>query len=183
MTLQAERDDRRVGKLFPAGPIGFDSLAARVSWTFPQGDLLVRLDDVAFANADLAGSIFGTYRGDAKGSRGVDLTGDSPASKATGVPVHSPAGRRGGDWLKHRLQAGTASEARWRFRGDPRRLPVPRPGARRVQDQRPGDRWDARVRRRLAEAHQRPPIWRLTADAQDSSPRRALGRRSATPSS
>ena len=75
MTIQASATTVESAKLFPAGPIGFDSLAARVSWTFPQGDLLVRLDDVAFANADLAGSIFGTYRGDAKGSRGVDLTG------------------------------------------------------------------------------------------------------------
>ena len=41
-----------------------------MSWTFPQGDVAVKLDDVAFANADIAGSISGTYRGGAKGVRG-----------------------------------------------------------------------------------------------------------------
>jgi len=124
VTLQSSATTVESAKLFPAGPIGFDSLAARVSWTFPQGDLLVRLDDVAFANADLAGSVVGTYRGDAKGSRGVDLTGR--LARIEGRQVYRYIPRLDAEvatWLKHRLQAGTASEARWRFRGDPRDFP------------------------------------------------------------
>ena len=125
VTLQSSATTVESAKLFPAGAIAFDSLAARVSWTFPQGDLLVKLDDVAFANADIAGSLSGTYRGDAKGARGVDLTGR--LARIEGRQVYRYIPRLDAEvvtFLKHRLQAGTAAgETRWRFRGDPRDFP------------------------------------------------------------
>ena len=134
--------------------------------------LAVKLDDVAFANADIAGSVSGTYRGGAKGVRGVDLTGRLARAEGKQVYRYIPqldpevaelaeAADPGGDGGRDEVPPPRRS----------RRLPVSRAGERRVQDQRPGDRRDARVRRRLAEAHQRHRRPRLRRpEAEDLEP-------------
>ena len=50
----------------------------------------MKLDDVAFANPDIAGSISGTYRDDGKGARGVDLTGRLARIEGTQVYRDTP---------------------------------------------------------------------------------------------
>ena len=60
--------------VFVEHAIGFDTLGARVGWAFPQGEFELRLDDVTFSNADLAGTANGRYRGGETGAKGIDLT-------------------------------------------------------------------------------------------------------------
>jgi len=130
VTLQSNATAIESPRFLPEGAIEFDSLAARVSWTFPQGDLFVKLDDFAFANADIAGSASGTYRGDGKGARGVDLTGR--LTRIEGRQVYRYIPRLDAEvrtFLKQRLQAGTSTDARWRLRGDLRDFPFREPGS------------------------------------------------------
>ncbi|HTO50102.1 MAG TPA: YhdP family protein [Burkholderiales bacterium] len=124
VALQAPTASVESAKLFPAGPLSFDSFTARVTWTFPQGDFLLKLDDVAFANADLAGSVSGTYRGGAQGARVVDFTGRLARGDGRQVYKYIPdLDEEVLVWLKQRILAGTANETKFRLRGDMRDFP------------------------------------------------------------
>ncbi len=119
LTIQAAHSTFDSARHFADRTLAFDTLNARASWSFPQGDLVVKLEDVAFANAEIAGSIAGTVRTGARGSRGVDLT--ARLARATGkavyryVPALPPEVAA---WLRARIQAGTVGETRIRLRGD-----------------------------------------------------------------
>jgi uncharacterized protein (TIGR02099 family) len=108
--------------------LSFESISARVGWSFPQGGLQLRLDDVAFSNADLAGTLSGSYRSDGKGMKGLDLT--ARVSRAEGksvykyIPFLPPSVAT---WLKDGIQSGAVGETRVRFRGDPRDFPFSDP--------------------------------------------------------
>ena len=124
VTIQANGASVDSAKLFADRTIAFDSLAARVSWSFPQDTLLVKLDDVAFANADVAGSVSGTYRGGAKGVGGVDLTGRLARAEGRHVYKYIPdLPPKVATWLRTRILSGTVGETRFRLRGDPHDFP------------------------------------------------------------
>jgi uncharacterized protein (TIGR02099 family) len=99
--------------------LAFDAVGARASWSFPQGSLQVRLENVTLSNADLAGSLSGTYRAGGKGVQGVDFT--ARLARAEGrhvykyVPLLPPEVVV---WLRERIQAGEVGETRFRVRGD-----------------------------------------------------------------
>jgi uncharacterized protein (TIGR02099 family) len=124
VTLQTNGATIESARFFTEGTVAFDTLTARVSWTVPQGDIAVKFEDVAFANADIAGSISGTYRHGAKGVRGVDLTGRLARVEAKHVYKYVPRlDEEVATWLKTRLLAGTGGETKLRFRGDPSDFP------------------------------------------------------------
>ncbi|HKC43806.1 MAG TPA: YhdP family protein [Burkholderiales bacterium] len=116
-------------RLFPERTLAFDALGARVGWSFPQGDLLLRLDDIVFSNPDLAGTLSGTYRTGAKGVRAVDIT--ARLTRAEGkhvyryVPLLPPEAVA---WLRDSIQSGTlVGDARFRIHGDPADFPFRNP--------------------------------------------------------
>jgi len=120
VTLQSSATTIESAKYLADVTVKFDTLAARVSWTFPQGTLAAKLDDVAFANADIAGSVSGTYRHGARGARVVDLTGRLARVEGRHVYKYIPRlDPEVSTWLKARIQAGTGGETKLRFRGDP----------------------------------------------------------------
>ncbi len=99
--------------------LAFDAVGARASWSFPQGNFQLRLDDVTLANADLAGSVSGTYRGGDKGVRGVDF--HARLARAEGRHVYKYIPRlppKVAIWLRDRIQSGDVGETRFRLRGD-----------------------------------------------------------------
>ena len=111
-------------RLFAEGRVGFDTLTARVSWTFPEGELAVKLDDFAFANADVAGSLAGGYRHGATGARSLDLTGRLARAEGRHIYRYIPRlDEEVATWLKARIQAGTLGDAKLRMRGDPADFP------------------------------------------------------------
>ncbi len=119
VTLQATGATIESAWIFADEAVEFDTLAARISWTFPQGKLAVRFDDVAFANADIAGSIGGTYRGGERGERGVDLTGRLTRAEGRHVYKYIPRlEAEVADWLRTRVRSGTVGETKLRLRGD-----------------------------------------------------------------
>ena len=129
ITLAAKGAAIEYPKLLPEdGRLAFDSLGARVGWSFPQGALQVRLDDVAFANADLGGTLSGSYRSDGRGAQGLDIT--ARVARAEGkaiyryIPFMPPSVVT---WLREGIQSGAVGETRIRFRGDPRDFPFADP--------------------------------------------------------
>ena len=100
--------------------VALDSLQGSVLWERSGGETAFTFEQLAFANAGIAGSASGTYR-TAKGGPGtIDLTGQLTRGDGREahryVPVVLPLAFRG--WLRRSLVAGTASEARLKINGN-----------------------------------------------------------------
>jgi len=99
--------------------LDFDAVGARVSWSFPQGNLQVRLEEVTLSNPDLAGSLSGTYRTGGKGVQGIDVTARLARGEGKHVYKYIPLlPREVAIWLRDRIQSGAVGETRFRLRGD-----------------------------------------------------------------
>jgi uncharacterized protein (TIGR02099 family) len=112
-------------QLFPE-PVTFDTLTAQLGWQRSARGLEFKLGNVEIANADLAGTIYGTYQTVADGPGIVDATVDMSrvAVKMTGRYTPVPAvNQETRDWLQAALQGGQADRFRVRLRGDLRDFP------------------------------------------------------------
>ena len=52
----------------------FDTLTAQLAWSHVQGELQLKLSNIAFANTDLAGTAFGNYTAVEGGPGVIDFT-------------------------------------------------------------------------------------------------------------
>ena len=91
----------------------------RVAWSFPDGNLDLKLEDVAAQNAEVALTLTGSYRTGPPGVRGIDIT--MRAARAHGPAIykyipHLPP--EVAEWLRTAIVAGAASDVRVRLRGD-----------------------------------------------------------------
>ena len=98
----------------------FDTLAAQVTWTRSGDDAEVRLNNVAFSNEHLAGTVLGVYRtaGSARGS--IDLTGNLTRAQARFVGHYIPlvVGKATQDWLDAAFLAGGGNSVTLRLKGN-----------------------------------------------------------------
>jgi uncharacterized protein (TIGR02099 family) len=103
----------------------FDTLAAQVTWTRSGDDAEVRLNNVAFSNAHLAGTVLGVYRtaGSARGS--IDLTGNLTRAQAHFVGRYIPlvVGKATQDWLDAAFLAGGGNSVTLRLKGNLDKFP------------------------------------------------------------
>lgn len=107
-------------------PVAFDVFTAQLGWQRNSRGLEFRLGNVDLANADLAGTLYGTYQTEADGPGSVDATVDMKrvAVKMTGRYTPVPAvNKQTRDWLQAALQGGQADKFRVRLRGDLRDFP------------------------------------------------------------
>ena len=112
-------------KLF-AEPVEFDTLAARLGWERNSRGLEIKLSNVDLANADLAGTIYGSYQAEQDGPGSVDATVNMSrvAVRRTGRYTPIPAvNKQTRDWLQAALQGGQADSFNVRLRGDLRDFP------------------------------------------------------------
>ena len=97
----------------------FDALAAQLAWSHARGELQLKLSNVAFANADVAGTAFGSYATAGAGPGAIDLTARLNRIEARRVPDYLQfVDRPVLDWLDQALLAGHASDASVRIKGD-----------------------------------------------------------------
>ena len=106
-------------KLF-ADPLAFDSLKGDVTWQRDGAGTGLTLTNVAFANADLAGTTAGTWRSHADGPGEIDLKAQLTRANLAGVPRYLPAaaGPAVRDWVRRALVKGTSNDARLTLAGD-----------------------------------------------------------------
>jgi uncharacterized protein (TIGR02099 family) len=102
----------------------FDTLTAQLAWSHVRGELQLKLSNVAFANADLAGTAFGSYITAADGPGVIDLTARLNRTDARHVAryipfLHAPVI----DWLDRALLAGRASDVSLRLKGNLKDFP------------------------------------------------------------
>lgn len=109
-----------------AEPVEFDTLVARFGWHRNSRGLEIKASNVELANADLAGTIYGSYQMETEGAGSVDATVDMKrvavrhAGRYTPVPA---VNKETHDWLYAALQGGEADSFRMRLRGDLRDFP------------------------------------------------------------
>jgi uncharacterized protein (TIGR02099 family) len=103
-----------------ADRLAVDSLQGHIAWERKGDETSVALDGLAFANAQVSGTVGGTYRIAPQGPGTIDLDVRIAHADVRDVyryvPVTVPAQVR--DWLHQGLVGGTASDARLRLSGN-----------------------------------------------------------------
>lgn len=102
-----------------------DTLSGQLSWSQDAGGTELRFSNFAYANADLAGTLFGTYRTAAEGPGSADLTGHLSRGLAQRVTAYLPltVAKSSRPWLDRAFTAGSSNDVRFRVKGDLRHFP------------------------------------------------------------
>jgi uncharacterized protein (TIGR02099 family) len=102
-----------------ATPLQLDTLAGQLAWTKGADRVEVKLGNVSFANADAAGSLFGTYRTAPQGPGEIDLTGSLTRADARSVPRYIPimVMKNSRPWLERAIVSGQSNDVRFRMKG------------------------------------------------------------------
>ncbi len=111
--------------LFRDPSFAIDNLRAQGTWQKTPRGRRVTLDDMAFANADMAGTAKGSYE-QIPGHRGIiDLTAHLTRADGTAVyrylPMH--VGDHTVDWVKHAVVAGRSDDVKLILKGDLTQFP------------------------------------------------------------
>ncbi len=103
----------------------FDSLSGQMAWTRAAGQTELRFSNFAFANADLAGTLFGTYRVTTTGPGVADLTGNLTHGVARRVSTYLPLtiAAKARPWLDQAFLDGHSKDVRFRLKGDLQHFP------------------------------------------------------------
>lgn len=103
----------------------FDTLTGQLSWTNAAQGVELRLSNFAYANTDLAGTLFGTFRVAADGPGVADLTGHLTRGVANRVTAYLPitVAKRSRGWLDRAFVAGSSNDVKFRLKGDLRDFP------------------------------------------------------------
>ncbi|WP_435627038.1 YhdP family protein [Candidatus Ferrigenium straubiae] len=102
-------------------PLLFATLTGQAGWQRKRGELLVKVDNVAVANDDLAGNLYGSYQTRA-GTLGVlDLTVSLTRGDVRRAARYTPLvalDKEGNDWLSGAMLAGHTEDFRVRVKGN-----------------------------------------------------------------
>lgn len=102
-------------------PLDFATLTGQASWQQKDGELLLRADNVAVNNADLAGNLHGSYQ-TKKGTLGLlDLTIALTRGDVTKSFRYIPLvalDKEDNDWVKGALRSGHTEDFRVRVKGN-----------------------------------------------------------------
>jgi uncharacterized protein (TIGR02099 family) len=109
-------------------PLRFDSADARVAWRLRDGRLSVEIAKASFGNADLSGSLAGTYESREGGPGVANLRGVLARLDAASAHRYVPrvAGEGTRAWLRSALAGGAATDVRFTLRGDLSQFPFDR---------------------------------------------------------
>ena len=103
----------------------FDTLTAQLGWSHVRDELQLKLSNIAFANAHLAGTAFGSYNTAAEGPGVIDLSARLNRADARHVARYIPflKSREVLDWLDRALLTGRARDVSLRLKGDLKDFP------------------------------------------------------------
>ncbi|MEO8331560.1 MAG: YhdP family protein [Gallionella sp.] len=102
-------------------PLSFATLTGQATWQRRRGELSINVSNIAVANEDLAGNLYGSYQTQA-GTRGVlDLTAKLTRGDIRRAARYTPLvalHKEGNDWLNGALLAGHTEDFRIRIKGN-----------------------------------------------------------------
>ncbi len=106
--------------------LSFEVLNAQVGWQRNGAQYEIKLNTVAFSNADVSGSLSGSYQTAAEGRGNADISANLTRLEARGVlhylPLQMPGPRQ---WLRAALLGGTSKDVKLRLRGNLNDFPFP----------------------------------------------------------
>lgn len=109
-------------------PLLFDSLTAQGSWHADKRGVEVKFSNVSVANADMAGSLFGSYHTLEDGPGEIDMTARLTRALVHQVDRYIPLeaiNKEAHAWLTNALVDGQADEFNVRLRGNLKDFPFP----------------------------------------------------------
>ena len=122
--LNASNAQLDMPQVFAEAAPTFDSFTAQLAWSHVRGALQLKLSNIAFANADLAGTAFGSYVTAADGPGTIDFTARLNRADARHVARYIPfLDKEAFDWLDGALLAGSANDLSLRLKGDLKKFP------------------------------------------------------------
>ncbi|MFZ2541016.1 MAG: YhdP family protein [Gallionella sp.] len=102
-------------------PLSFATMTGQVGWQRKHGELSINVDNIAVANEDMAGILYGSYH-TLVGTRGVlDLTAKLTRGDIRRAARYTPLvalHQKGSDWLNGALLAGHTEDLRIRIKGN-----------------------------------------------------------------
>lgn len=103
----------------------FDTLTGQLAWSNLSSGTELRISNFSYANADLAGTLFGTFRIVDDGPGIADLTGHLTRGVASRVTAYLPltVARTSRGWLDKAFLAGASDDVNFRLKGDLREFP------------------------------------------------------------
>jgi uncharacterized protein (TIGR02099 family) len=128
LVLGSERVSIELPGILAEGGTQLDSLAAQISWKSAPERFEVAFNNLTLANADLAGTLYGSFVRTQEAGGVVDLTGNF--SHADGRAIYRyipllPAAVAG--YLKASIRAGRSNDVRLRFKGPLSKFPFDSP--------------------------------------------------------
>ena len=109
--------------------LNFDSLTAQGSWlhsvTRSGKTFTLKLPNIAYANADLAGALQGVYQSVPEQPGIVDFTGTLSRAEARSIMRYMPlpVGRKARPWMEAAFLAGASDTVNFKVKGDLREFP------------------------------------------------------------
>ena len=102
-----------------AEPLAFEQASGHIKWAAAGREIDFRLADFKFANADLAGSVNGSYRSIPGESGSIDLTGALSRADASRVARYLPfvVSKAVRDWVQTSVLAGRSDDVKVRLKG------------------------------------------------------------------
>ena len=101
--------------------LAFDTVAAQLGWQANADGFEVKLRNVAVANADLAGTAYGSYQTVANSPGKVDVTVHLSRAKVASAGAYIPLVALGQDarkWIRQSLLEGESNDFNLRLKGD-----------------------------------------------------------------
>jgi|RhiMethySRZTD1v2_1073278.scaffolds.fasta_scaffold16564_2 uncharacterized protein (TIGR02099 family) len=133
VVLATRKGELQLPRVFPEPRIALDFLDGLVEWE-RRGDagIALRIESLAFSNADVSGNAHGTYVAAAGAPGVIDLSAQFNRADALQLARYLPHARLMGgektrDWLVQGVRAGQSSDVRVRIRGDLREFPFTDP--------------------------------------------------------
>ena len=102
-------------------PLQFDTLTGQLKWQHEKGEMLLRMDNVAVANDDLAGNVFGSFQSKAGTLGFLDLTISLTRGNIRRAARYSPLfalAQKDNDWLNDALLSGHTEDFHLRIKGN-----------------------------------------------------------------
>jgi uncharacterized protein (TIGR02099 family) len=133
LTLNTRKGEFELPKVFAEPRLFLETLNGRLDWQRQGGAVVVQLPALTFSNADLSGTVNGsyTYTGEGPGASDLSALLNRVDGRQVGryLPLGAIMGPGTRDWIVHAVVDGQGSDVRLRLRGDLRQFPFNDPAS------------------------------------------------------
>jgi len=128
VSLVSARTNVDLPGILPGGGASLDTLSGQIAWLAARDGLELKFSNVALANRNFAGVLFGSFATRRDGPGIIDLTGSFSRVEGRSVQDYIPRlPAKVVDYLRSSVQSGQGHDVRLRLKGDLRDFPFDDP--------------------------------------------------------